>query len=1098
MSDSQFDELFAKYISASERNDQAEMNRLLASNQCFAARIKSISQIDLSLKQMIGTKIKESEDQEPSDSSVDEWPTVDSTLTFPRTFGCFELVDVVGEGGMGIVYRAKQLRLGNRVVALKVSRLVEEAWAGKNLNRTRFQTEIDVAAKLDHPNIVPVYESGKSEGRHYIAMKLVEGTSLNALDASSQSAEVQRLILIAEAVQHAHDRGVLHRDLKPSNIIVDSRGIPFVTDFGLAKLLEQSQSITRTGASIGTPQYMSPEQAEGSSALTVTSDVYSLGTILFERVCGQPLYDLATPTEIVNKVRFGARPNLRLLNTKCDRDLRAIILKCLEWQPTDRYESCRMLVRDLDRWINGEPLDTRTVRFWQRGVRWVVQHPGKMLLAAALLIGFVSVVGLYVANDQNHWKYRITEYARHLQVARAELSERQPGWRDRAYRSLESAAQLSLASESKEEIASLRANCEIGFDIGKPLYSIEQTNTITIKFHPTKPLLFLARKYAEDNEFPCPILVVDTTSGKIIDRLMVFDIDRMKRCSIRDIAIVPASDALAVLTGSPSLQVISIAPTSFGELLSSQNFELASPILQEIDGEEILVLAGVNKKGVWQLSSLNTTTWSIIGTRELPDGMISMTQDSDKHRLITCEPNGLQTREPRLFERVWAPIPIDYSGNISYFFDQVAVVSQNGIDLYGIPHPVKTHHLWSNPSRHTSLDSIRNMLCYSHVGNILATSDNERHQVALWDSADRTFLQSIYLKDSMYQTIAMDTSKDGLLAVFTGNETVVYSVKQPSTNRIANSPSSIDRICFAPKRKELFTLTHHSVQSFRADLQRFSIGGDALNDLNKTVIVQIPYERMLRFVVSPDERFLAVTSNLMNTRIRVLDFRTLETLGYTSDLNGVRNATFDSTGRLFATIRGGLASFSQDLSQIEHQWIRPQIKGSVLGSANYPLLERLDDAHFFVGDEDGWLSKLHWTESPKATAIMRLSDAPLWSSALSERDRVLAVGDGNGCVTMIDVDSCKLLAQKSETHLSRVTNMAWTASGYLVSIGLDRALRFWKWNVNNQSLEKRLEIKLQSNGRQIFPIRSEARKEEIILLREGASAVERLTVSMPE
>jgi WD40 repeat protein/predicted Ser/Thr protein kinase len=324
-------------------------------------------------------------------------------------FGDYELIEEIARGGMGVVYRARQISL-NRPVALKMILAGQTATPG---SKQRFHTEAEAAARLHHPNIVPIYEIGEHQGQQYLSMKLIEGGTLADVVASresaaelptTESAAVLRdaatiMEKVARAVHYAHQCGILHRDLKPTNILLDEKGEPHITDFGLAKLAENGSRLTMSAAILGTPAYMSPEQASGQSkGLTTATDIYSLGAILYELLTRQPPFRAETTVETLRQVCEQEPTPPRVLNTEVDRDLETICLKCLNKEPLRRYSSGEMLANDLEHWRKGEPITARPVQSVEKFASWCRRKPALATsLFLILMLLLIVMIGSPVA-----------------------------------------------------------------------------------------------------------------------------------------------------------------------------------------------------------------------------------------------------------------------------------------------------------------------------------------------------------------------------------------------------------------------------------------------------------------------------------------------------------------------------------------------------------------------------------------------------------------------------------------------------------------------------------------------------------------------------
>jgi serine/threonine protein kinase len=347
-------------------------------------------------------------------------PAVVGNESAALVFGDYDLLAEIGRGGQGVVYRARQKSL-NRLVALKCIP-VGQLTSGDRLKR--FRIEAEAAARLDHPNIVPIYEVGDRDGFCFYSMKLIEGGRLDqALHGRPMPVRraAELVAALARTVHYAHQRGILHRDIKPANVLLDAQGQPHLTDFGLARLVEQDSTLTRTVDILGTPSYMAPEQAGGGSLadstdhpvapddttwcgtsslinhsptrgtrsprqITTAADVYGLGAVLFHLLTGQAPFAGGTSFETIRQVLETEPRQPSSLNPQVDHDLDTVCLKCLEKDPRSRYGSADALAQELDRWLGHEPILARPVSNAERAWRWCRRKPALSVLGAAVVI----------------------------------------------------------------------------------------------------------------------------------------------------------------------------------------------------------------------------------------------------------------------------------------------------------------------------------------------------------------------------------------------------------------------------------------------------------------------------------------------------------------------------------------------------------------------------------------------------------------------------------------------------------------------------------------------------------------------------------------
>jgi WD40 repeat protein len=425
------DEVIAAYLEADRLGQQPDPQEWLARHPDLADGLRSFFADRAHFQRQAAAMPAPAPVVNPADlpTLAPYQATAVGVLGTVRYFGDYELLEEIARGGMGVVFKARQVSL-NRTVALKM------ILAGQLASATdvqRFHQEAEAAANLDHPNIVPIYEIGEHEGQHYFSMKLIEGSSLvthmPAFQAKRGGA-VQLLATVARAVHYAHQRGILHRDLKPANVLLSfsreppaSAGgalaggsrlndcVPLVTDFGLAKRVEGDKELTHSGAIVGTPSYMAPEQATARKGLTIAADVYSLGAILYELLTGRPPFKAETPLDTVLQLLDREPERPRTLDPRINRDLETICLKCLEKDPHKRFGSAEALAEDLERWSRGEPITARPAGKLEMAWKWARRKPALAALAATVLVATAALLIVGVI------------FNAHLQIARGKLAD---------------------------------------------------------------------------------------------------------------------------------------------------------------------------------------------------------------------------------------------------------------------------------------------------------------------------------------------------------------------------------------------------------------------------------------------------------------------------------------------------------------------------------------------------------------------------------------------------------------------------------------------------------------------------------------------------
>lgn len=383
--DERLEQLLAEYLRQVEQGEDVDQQALLTAHPDLADDLREFFGNQMRMQRLVGAAA--------APASRNGTPP-----TRLRYFGDYEILEEIAHGGMGVVFKARLTSL-NRIVAVKM------ILAGQLANESdvkRFQAEAEAAANLHHPGVVGIHEVGVQDGQHYYSMEYIAGQNLAQLLREqplpiATAAEYVRDI--ATILEYAHEQKVLHRDLKPSNILLDASGRLRITDFGLAKRVEGDSELTMTGQVLGTPSYMSPEQAAAQHAIIgPATDIYALGTILYELVTGRPPFRSENVAETLRQVQQDEPVHPRLLNPKLPRDLETICLKCLEKEPKKRYATAQQLAEDLARFLSGEPILARPVSRPARAWRWCRRNPvvatsgttASVLLVAVLVISIVA------------------------------------------------------------------------------------------------------------------------------------------------------------------------------------------------------------------------------------------------------------------------------------------------------------------------------------------------------------------------------------------------------------------------------------------------------------------------------------------------------------------------------------------------------------------------------------------------------------------------------------------------------------------------------------------------------------------------------------